>query len=58
MPKKVTVQDRKTAPVLITMLPQRIRDQVERLAERERVSLSEIGRRAVTQYVTSNGGVA
>jgi len=57
MPKKVVAEDRKTAP-LITMLPLRVREQVEELARQRKVSLSEIGRRAFTQYVTSNGGVA
>lgn len=55
MAKKVAVEDRKTAPV-ITMLPLRVREQVERLAERERVSLSEIARRAVTRYVEQQAG--
>lgn len=55
MAKRVPVQERKTAPV-ITMLPLHVREQVERLAERERVSLSEIARRAVTSYVEQQAG--
>ena len=50
MGRKVKAQDRKTAPV-ITMLPLKVREQVERLAEKDKVSLSEIARRAVTQYI-------
>jgi molybdopterin-guanine dinucleotide biosynthesis protein A len=50
MAKQVKAEDRKTAPV-IAMLPMKVRLAVESLAEREKVSLSEIARRAVTQYV-------
>jgi hypothetical protein len=57
MPKRVAQQDRKTSPV-ITMLPLRLREQLEELARRRNVSLSEIGRQAITQYVTSNGEAA
>lgn len=55
MAKRVPVQERKTAPV-ITMLPLHVREQVERIAERERVSLSEIARRAVLRYVDQQTG--
>lgn len=50
MPKKIAQQDRKTSPVLITMLPLAVSKQVERMAKQEAVSKSEIGRRAITQY--------
>lgn len=54
MPKKVAPQDRKQAPV-ISMVPNRIREQVEQIAERDGVSLSEIGRRAIEAYVQQVG---
>lgn len=50
MPKKVLPSDRKTVP-LIVMVPVRVREAVEELARTKRVSLSEIGRQAFTQYV-------
>lgn len=55
MAKRVAIEHRKQAAI-IAMLPLRIREQVERLADRERVSLSEIARRAVTHYVEQQGG--
>ena len=54
MAKRIAVQERKTAPV-ITMLPLHVREQVERLAEKEHVSLSEIARRAVLEFVARSG---
>ena len=54
MAKKVAVQDRKTAPV-ISMVPPKLREQVERLAEKGSVSISEIGRRALQEYVIQSG---
>jgi hypothetical protein len=53
MAKRVSPENRKNSPV-ITMLPQRLREQMELLADAERVSLSEIGRRAVEQYCGTN----
>lgn len=54
MAKRVPAQERRTATV-IAMVPLRIREAVERIARRERVSLSEIARRAVTQFVETHG---
>ncbi len=50
MAKRIPVEDRRTAPV-IAMVPQTVRAQVERLADQARVSISEIGRRALVAYV-------
>ena len=50
MSKKVPLEERNTQPV-ITMLPLPLRKQVEKLARQGKVSLSEIGRRALTAYV-------
>jgi hypothetical protein len=55
MSKKVPLQERNTQPV-ITMLPLPLRKQVEKLARQGKVSLSEIGRRALTAYVEQKEG--
>ena len=49
-PRKVAAKDKNVASV-ITMAPVRLRAQVEKLARQERVSVSEIGRRALTEFV-------
>jgi len=50
MPKKMPFKYRVTQPVMcMTTLP--LRRAVEKMARKERVSLSEIGRRALAQYV-------
>ena len=56
MGKKVPVQDRNTSPV-ITMLPLALSKKVERLAKREDVSKSEIGRRAIVEYFEKPNGL-
>lgn len=45
----IAVQERKT-PV-ISMVPISVREQVEQIAQRERVSVSEVGRRAIQEYL-------
>jgi metal-responsive CopG/Arc/MetJ family transcriptional regulator len=44
----------KLAPV-ITMVPLSVRNQVDQLAQQANVSRSEIGRRALQQYVEREG---
>jgi hypothetical protein len=53
MRKRLGTQDRKLAPV-ITMLPLKVREQIESIAARDKVSLSEVGRRAFEQYVRNS----
>jgi hypothetical protein len=43
------VQERKTQ--VISIVPLSVREQVDKLARREQVSVSEIGRRALSEYV-------
>ena len=50
MAKQVTAQEAKRAPVQV-MVTEAVREQVEQIARREDVSLSEIGRRAIEKYV-------
>lgn len=50
MAKRVPLQSRLKTPV-ITMVPLRVREQMEKLARQGKVSLSEIGRRALKEYV-------
>ncbi len=47
--KRLEKGDRKSP--LITTVRQTTRDKVERLADQERVSISEVARRALEQYV-------
>ena len=47
--KRLKPADRKSA--LITTVGQTVRDKVERLADQERVSISEVVRRAVERHV-------
>lgn len=50
MPKKMPFKYRVTQPIMaMTTLP--LRRAVEKMARRERVSLSEIARRALASYV-------
>jgi hypothetical protein len=48
--KPIPAEQRKTAPV-IAMVPSGLREQVEQIARREQVSISEVGRRALSEYV-------
>jgi hypothetical protein len=50
MTKTIPLEDRLKTPV-ITQVPLRVREQMERMARQGKVSLSEIGRRALTEYV-------
>lgn len=50
MATKTPLEGRLKTPV-ITMVPLRVREQMEELAHRGKVSLSEIGRRALQEYV-------
>ena len=54
MPKVVPMEQRKLAPVT-AMLPLRLREQVAQLAAKHSVSASEIGRRAIQEYVRKQG---
>ena len=51
--KRLKPDDRKSA--LITTVNQTVRDKVERLADRERVSISEVVRQAVERHVERQG---
>jgi hypothetical protein len=55
MTKEIPLEGRLKTPV-ITMVPLRLRDEMEKMARRGKVSLSEIGRRALTEYVEKKGG--
>jgi predicted transcriptional regulator len=48
--KMLPMQERKTALILF-MVPPRVREQVDELAHRERTSVSEIGRRAIAEFI-------
>lgn len=50
MAKTIKLEDRIKIPV-ITQVTFRVREQMERMARHDKVSLAEIGRRALTQYV-------
>jgi len=50
MARKQEGPESNIAPV-ISMVPLAVRDRVDQLARQERVSRSEIGRRAITTYV-------
>ena len=51
MAKRIPPEARKTAPVIV-MVPVTVRARIEALADHARVSISEIGRRALLAYVT------
>ncbi|MDP9178631.1 MAG: hypothetical protein M3O61_13195 [Gemmatimonadota bacterium] len=50
MAKTIRLEDRLKTPV-ITQVPLRVREQMEKMARQRKVSLSEIGRRALQAYV-------
>ena len=50
MAKMIPVKQRLKTP-MVTTVPVPLRQQLERLAQKERVSLSELGRRALQDYV-------
>ena len=50
MVKTIKLEDRLKTPV-ITQVPLRVRELMEKMARQGNVSLSEIGRRALTEYV-------
>ena len=50
MARATSPSEQKIAPV-ISMLPVKLRQAVDKLAEQGKVSRSEIGRRAIEQYV-------
>lgn len=52
MPGRVREMEARTRAVLV-MLPVPLRRAVERLADAEAVSLSEVGRRAIARYVAA-----
>lgn len=58
--KTIPLERRLKTPV-ITMVPLRMRERMDELARRRKVSLSEIGRRALEEYVdktdTSHGSL-
>lgn len=49
-PRKVAAKDRNTAPVM-SMVPVHVREQLDQIAEREKISVSSIGRNLLTKYV-------
>jgi predicted transcriptional regulator len=51
--KRLPAKNRNVAPV-ISMVTTRTRAQVDRLARHEQVSISEIGRRAISEFVERN----
>jgi hypothetical protein len=50
MPKRRSAETRKSVP-LMSMVTEKLRQQVETLADRQKVTLSELGRRALQEYV-------
>jgi hypothetical protein len=54
MAKAIPMEDRLKTPI-ITQVPLRVREQMERMARQGKVSLSEIGRRALQAYVEKEG---
>lgn len=48
--KRIPVEERKLAP-LLTTVPLQLRGAVEAIASRERLSIAEVVRRALVQYV-------
>lgn len=52
--RNIPVGERNTQPIM-AMVPLKVRAEVEKLARREQVSMSEIGRRALTEFVGKKG---
>jgi Ribbon-helix-helix protein, copG family len=52
-PRKIAAKNRNVAPV-ISMVPVKLRAAVDRLSRREGVSISEVGRRAIAEFVERN----
>jgi hypothetical protein len=55
MAKRLPADQRSNSSVL-TFVPAKVREQVEKLADQSKVSISEIGRRAITEYVGKKAG--
>lgn len=50
MGKRIPMAQRNATTVL-SMVSLRVREQVERIARRDRISISEVGRLAITAYI-------
>lgn len=57
MEKKVALQDRNLAPVMF-YVPLRVKEQLDQIVSQERLSVSEIGRRLLAQYVNKKAGAS